>query len=283
MLSVDAEVPGPLWAPLRRALLDVVELQVSFGDAEQSFLSRTEGGAAANVKPGRVVRFQSADGSHLEPPAWGRDPPSHSDEAKARVVVLEQLASAVKAQQEWIRKHSSTDNSNSTENNHGGGSLAERRSRRSSSSSFASSASAQELVSQSAASLSQMKRTRSSVGSMAAAQATYAAHVKAEEEAAMSSPLLLLDIAGGRWASGGSGVAHAECKRPRLVASPRPRRGSSGGGGFAPLPAGWAAAAQQVACFYRRQQLVGRPRAWPRACGRLSSIPSSKSSRMAAR
>ena len=68
---VDAQAPpGGEWKALERALLELCGLLASW-DAEAA--------AAVPAPPvgqrARLVSFCTADGSHLEPPLWGRDPP----------------------------------------------------------------------------------------------------------------------------------------------------------------------------------------------------------------
>jgi hypothetical protein len=68
---VDAQAPrGGEWKALERALLELCGLLASW-DAEAA--------AAVPAPPvgqrARLVSFCTTDGSHLEPPLWGRDPP----------------------------------------------------------------------------------------------------------------------------------------------------------------------------------------------------------------
>ena len=111
VLSVDAELPGAMWQPLRRALLDLCLLQARFGDQEAGRLLKESSSPQSRELPrasARVVRFQPADGSHLEPPAWGRDPPPESAESIARIEIVDSLATVVRAQAEWLQAHSTT-------------------------------------------------------------------------------------------------------------------------------------------------------------------------------
>ena len=103
--SVDAQLPGSIWPPLRRALLDIVAIQTSWDDVDAAGAGRMA--APEPTKP-RQVRFHQADGSHLQPPAWGNDPALESDEAQKRFAIVSKLSSAVAAQSEWLRFHSAS-------------------------------------------------------------------------------------------------------------------------------------------------------------------------------
>ena len=77
---VDAQVPAAQWRLLRRALLEVAELQASW-DSDAA-------AAAPPPPPGgrpRLVSFNAADGSHFEPPLWGKDPPLASSSTSPKL------------------------------------------------------------------------------------------------------------------------------------------------------------------------------------------------------
>ena len=97
--SVDAEAPGSNWKPLRRALLELADLQASWGSDEAAFAPPPIPGG----RP-RLVRFNPADGSHLEPPAWGRDPPLATGAAHARLNEAVRLFTAMSSQLVWLKK-----------------------------------------------------------------------------------------------------------------------------------------------------------------------------------
>ena len=107
MHSVDAELPGAIWPPLRRALLDMVALHASWGEEleGEERLQKQQLEAQGEQPRRAVVRFHQADGSHMAPPAWGRDPPPESEEAQRRLDIAGRLADAVRSQTEWLRLH----------------------------------------------------------------------------------------------------------------------------------------------------------------------------------
>lgn len=106
--SVDAELPSStMWSRLRRTLLALVDLQAEWVVHEEG--EATSVRAATVVAGARSVRFQTGDGSHLEPPIWGRDPSPESAEAVHRLRVVNKLAGIVRSQLAWVSAHSPAD------------------------------------------------------------------------------------------------------------------------------------------------------------------------------
>ena len=92
--DADARMTPVAWAPLRQAVVELAQLQAAW--ANEVAL------AGAGPPPAaRRVRFHSVDGSHLLPPAWGRDTPVGSGEL-VNGVSLEQLHSIVSLQIGWL-------------------------------------------------------------------------------------------------------------------------------------------------------------------------------------